>query len=1432
MQQIRVLLIDSFVMTTLFYPALVLQLQGGTGTSIQEPSRPTNSSAFLLLTSPLKDSLWPYPELPFEFPSARYFWEDKAVHARDASLTNETLVGATWSQSRSEDQADIWRIDGNPSNSAQDRIANRRHSSLLVAASVVWNDVKGLLTQHGALNPSTNGQTGPSEQSIHTAPDPNSIFLDMTKLVQEFAYNIQFESKGSVECLRSNTVSKDKQHPADSCWIDSSETHFESLDSNRLHSAIAYFRIDTSALTFSRGKGLSIKEEIIRNLKIRWENFINDVVKNQLGGVVVSNKIVDYKSRRDRSLILRVSLTCCRFWHCSASLTHPPGQIQPSTAMLPSHTPLQRPNQNQLPTSIMLLYIPLITYFLILLSRATNVHSRFGLAFTGIVELGCSSLMSFSVMALLGFGTGGKGIYQGGEESVPVYLLPFVILIVGVENMSAMVKAVYSVPVSYSVPDRVALGLAKVGPGLLFTSMTDIAILTIIGFFVKLGPVRDFCLFASILIVVHFWMLITFFLTVLSIDCQRLELDDLLRQGSEIPLKKTKAKGKDFVPNDWTQRPDLQHHFGGDTGVVVSEAFAHSSWISGARRVWRARTARGGSLILILATLTGLYYVNESQGSANDKLAELGRRFHPSAGNRLGYDTPKTADDLLHPHSTTENDALSNALKIWQAIRPGLDDNIFVDVFAPIKVILPSPDSTLTPNQLAAALLPTPKRAWLPRLRTVLAFLKVIVLPTCGEASLLYLLLLYLLKDADLLDAQRDKKYAGEKRDDESGSTDEANSGHDHHGQTESSKSVRLARNAKNLVSLSCDTDVRQVAVAADKEIAIALTAAGQAVLFNPCGSTSTSLMTIPKTTLVESGATLVSISEDGTHVCVATQSGLLQFFDTSVPAAISISQISIRSLSVPPKSISLVQTVLPDVTSPCPKAFVALQDGSVHAVTLSDSTFTCVVPPTNEQPNSVSVEPITTDLGISRSLMVATIITPKTVVIWQEPGDSQSAQSWTELFRHHSPFSGSTISASTVAEYDGSLYVVAGNVRGFVFVWSVKEACHVWSGQLLPLDDDDDAPSPVVKVDCLFTQSDFCALCNKPKMLFCNIVGATINRVCQVQLQIQDVGSRACTCVSGSRLGDNLLAVSGKRTPRRSSRTMPPAVASPLHQATDRRTQSNSPPHELGHANGTADARSLESPPVSQLTDPFLVADHQELMQSSHEALERFAQEQQLGGKWTKLRSRHWAMHRGDFTILRDQHMLMITRKQPANAAECLDAQWQLVMVHLSSTEGVDWSLLPFEPRGSDLTPQSSRRGTSSTSSTAPQSQSFGAVRAQRLASLTQSNSSLSGPVLRKTPLLAFSQARMVDSRLGYTCLTITGNLVHTRRLAKVPTKRVRSRLNSSAGGVESSPSRTLAMTTTTTTNLTTMTPSTSAVSMAYHTAPLAPPTLTTPRR
>lgn len=130
------------------------------------------------------------------------------------------------------------------------------------------------------------------------------------------------------------------------------------------------------------------------------------------------------------------------------------------------------------------------------------------------MELLISMIMSISLCGLLGIRL----------NLVPFEILPFVIVVIGSENMSVLIDAIVNTPVSLNVPSRISKGLRKVGVSISVTVISDIVLLGIIANVVMVDAVREFCIFAIFSLVMDYFMQMTFFITVLSIDMQRLEV--------------------------------------------------------------------------------------------------------------------------------------------------------------------------------------------------------------------------------------------------------------------------------------------------------------------------------------------------------------------------------------------------------------------------------------------------------------------------------------------------------------------------------------------------------------------------------------------------------------------------------------------------------------------------------------------------------------------------------------------------------------------------------------------------------------------------------------------------------------------------------------------------------------------------------------------
>ncbi|KAJ8473171.1 hypothetical protein ONZ45_g16388 [Pleurotus djamor] len=113
---------------------------------------------------------------------------------------------------------------------------------------------------------------------------------------------------------------------------------------------------------------------------------------------------------------------------------------------------------------------------------------------------------------------------------VPWELLPIVIVFVGAENMFNLVDAVTKTSTTLTVKDRIAEGLARAGTSNTLKVVSYNSILGVLAVF-SFGAIRQFCVFAIVVLVAHWFLAHTFFLAVLSIDIQRLgELDTIIRR--------------------------------------------------------------------------------------------------------------------------------------------------------------------------------------------------------------------------------------------------------------------------------------------------------------------------------------------------------------------------------------------------------------------------------------------------------------------------------------------------------------------------------------------------------------------------------------------------------------------------------------------------------------------------------------------------------------------------------------------------------------------------------------------------------------------------------------------------------------------------------------------------------------------------------------
>ncbi|XP_062978298.1 sterol regulatory element-binding protein cleavage-activating protein [Elgaria multicarinata webbii] len=167
--------------------------------------------------------------------------------------------------------------------------------------------------------------------------------------------------------------------------------------------------------------------------------------------------------------------------------------------------------------------IPLVTTYIILFAyiyfstrKIDMVKSKWGLALAAVMTVLSSLLMSVGLCTLFGL----TPTLNGGE------IFPYLVVVIGLENVLVLTKSVVSTPVDLEVKLRIAQGLSNESASITKNMVAELIII-LFGYFTFVPAIQEFCFFAVVGLVSDFFLQMLFFTTVLSIDIRRMELADL-----------------------------------------------------------------------------------------------------------------------------------------------------------------------------------------------------------------------------------------------------------------------------------------------------------------------------------------------------------------------------------------------------------------------------------------------------------------------------------------------------------------------------------------------------------------------------------------------------------------------------------------------------------------------------------------------------------------------------------------------------------------------------------------------------------------------------------------------------------------------------------------------------------------------------------------
>ncbi|XP_067004981.2 sterol regulatory element-binding protein cleavage-activating protein isoform X2 [Anabrus simplex] len=214
--------------------------------------------------------------------------------------------------------------------------------------------------------------------------------------------------------------------------------------------------------------------------------------------------------------------------------------------------------QELVPFTVTCFILFLYMYFSV--RKIELVKSKVGMAFSAVVTVLASLSMTIGLCFFFGL-----ILTLNGKE-----VFPYLVAIVGLENVLVLTKSVVSTPTHLDVKIRVAQGLSREGWSITKNLLTEVTILTV-GLFTFVPAIQEFCIFAIVGLLSDFFLQMFFFTTVLAIDIHRMELSSD-SQHRRIHYNPTNAS------NPILNRTPLRHFRSptpGNSGKLLTRSKSH-----------------------------------------------------------------------------------------------------------------------------------------------------------------------------------------------------------------------------------------------------------------------------------------------------------------------------------------------------------------------------------------------------------------------------------------------------------------------------------------------------------------------------------------------------------------------------------------------------------------------------------------------------------------------------------------------------------------------------------------------------------------------------------------------------------------------------------------------------------------------------------------
>nr|POF08131.1 sterol regulatory element-binding protein cleavage-activating protein [Quercus suber] len=301
-------------------------------------------------------------------------------------------------------------------------------------------------------------------------------------------------------------------------------------------------------------------------------------------------------------------------------------------------------------------YSCMVVYVFLSLRRLKAFHSRLGLIVTAVTAMTFSILSSITVCDIL----------KINLSMVPRNAYPFVVLVIGLENMFRLINAILAYPATMATDQRIANALGDIGPVSVATVIQNLLILSVLSRFVSPG-VAAFCAFACIATLFDLFFLLSFFVAVLNVDIRRLELQDALARSSP---KSTKRRSSP----------------------------SQSSWFDAlvkGRLPFSTRMAGTAVTTTFILSLNYHFFERHEQVGGIRYLLSFVRGSGSSVAEFDSFTSPPM-NATLTPGEWMRMQDFETARDVMRLAKPGADSFV-VRLFTPLIVVLPGADRSEAP---------------------------------------------------------------------------------------------------------------------------------------------------------------------------------------------------------------------------------------------------------------------------------------------------------------------------------------------------------------------------------------------------------------------------------------------------------------------------------------------------------------------------------------------------------------------------------------------------------------------------------------------------------------------------------------------------------------------------------------------------------------